>query len=102
MSKIQQYLDKIKEAVFGEEVRGSIHDAIQAIDERVEVCEGYETRVSQSETNAKTYAASAKTSENNAMAYMNATQQMSVTIVGDLQLQVSEEGILQAVYDDGE
>lgn len=35
MADIQKYLDDIKSAVYGEEVRGSIHDAIKAIDEEV-------------------------------------------------------------------
>lgn len=35
MAEIDHYLDKIKEAIYGEEVRDSIHDAIEAIDEEV-------------------------------------------------------------------
>lgn len=60
------------------------------------------TAATKSEAAAASYAANAKTSEDNALAYMKATQQMAITIVGDLQFQVSEEGVLQAVYDDGE
>ena len=36
MAKIQQYLDNIKNALFGREVRGSIHDGIDAINKEVE------------------------------------------------------------------
>ncbi len=36
MAKIQQYLDNIKNALFGREVRGSIHDGIEAINKEVE------------------------------------------------------------------
>ena len=35
MASIDTYLAKIREAVYGEEVRGSIHDAIQAINNEV-------------------------------------------------------------------
>ena len=33
MANIQTYLDNIQQAVYGEEVRGSIHDAIAAMNE---------------------------------------------------------------------
>lgn len=36
MADIQRYLDDIKQAVYGEEVRGSIHDAIAAINTFIE------------------------------------------------------------------
>lgn len=36
MAKIQQYLDNIKNALFGREVRSSIHDGIDAINKEVE------------------------------------------------------------------
>lgn len=76
--------------------------ALDKIDDRVVQLGGYQDRVAQSEKNAKTSETNAKISENKALQYMNSTQQMSVTIVGDLQFQVSQEGTLQVVYDDGE
>lgn len=33
MASIQSFLDKIKSAIYGEEVRGSIVDAIEAMNE---------------------------------------------------------------------
>lgn len=36
MANIQKYLDDIKKALFGREVRGSIHDAIEAINKETE------------------------------------------------------------------
>lgn len=69
----------------------------QVLDARksASAAEGSAATAKASETNAKI-------SENKALQYMNSTQQMSVTIVGDLQFQVSQEGTLQVVYDDGE
>lgn len=40
MANIQPYLDNIKSAVYGEEVRGSIHDAIEAINNEVQEGDG--------------------------------------------------------------
>ena len=36
MANIKTHLDKIKNALFGQEVRGSIHDGIDAINKEVE------------------------------------------------------------------
>ena len=98
MSKIQEYLSKIKIAKFGEEVRGAIYDAIETIDD---IAETAQDSAANSAAAAKASETKSKTSETNALNYMNATQKMSVAIVGDITFQVSTEGVLQAVYDDG-
>ena len=65
MANIQTYLDNIQQAVYGEEVRGSIHDAIAAMNEEssaakeaattAQKLDGVETRLNNqiSETNKK-------------------------------------------------
>lgn len=46
MADISQYLQDILDAIYGEQVRGSIHDAIEIINEASEVCIGAGTAVS--------------------------------------------------------
>ena len=46
MANISQYLQDILDAVYGEQVRGSIHDAIEIINEASEVCISAGTAVS--------------------------------------------------------
>ena len=45
MADISQYLQDILDAVYGEEVRGSIHDALEVMNEATEVCIGAGTAV---------------------------------------------------------
>lgn len=63
MADVDKYLAKILSAVYGEEVRGSIHDAIQAMN--VEATEAYDAAVNAKDSAAAS-AAAAKTSEDNA------------------------------------
>lgn len=63
MADVDKYLAKILSAVYGEEVRGSIHDAIQVMN--VEATEAYDTAVTAKDSAAAS-AAAAKTSEDNA------------------------------------
>ena len=78
MADIQKYLDDIKSAVYGEEVRGSIHDAIKAIDEEVytgvedaerllETMQSINTSVQGNASRAWTYADDASTAANEAI-----------------------------------
>lgn len=89
MANISVYLAKIKSAIYGEEVRGSIHDAIEAMnDESSEAKEAAitaknsaansasaaktsETNAKSSETNAANSAVEAAISETNASTYAN-------------------------------
>lgn len=84
MADISQYLRAIKIAKYGEEVRGSIHDAIEAMNEESSAAKEAaetakdsakasaaeaktsETKAKTSETNAKSSETKAKTSETNA------------------------------------
>ena len=63
MADVDKYLAQILSAIYGEEVRGSIHDAIQAMN--TEATEAYETAVTAKDSAAAS-AAAAKTSEDNA------------------------------------
>ena len=70
MADIEQYLREILQAVYGEEVRGSIHDAIEAMnndiyDNTVEV-KGYAESAKQSATNSEASAQRAATSASSA------------------------------------
>lgn len=71
MANIDSLLKKIKEAVYGRDVRDSIHDSIKAINEEVLNYNDYVTTkanaAAQSESNAKSYM-------NNANSYMNTTK----------------------------
>ena len=70
MADISQYLRAIKIAKYGEEVRGSIHDAIEAMNEESsaakEAAETAKDSAKASAAAAATSASSAKTSETNA------------------------------------
>ena len=77
MADISKFLSKIKNAIYGEAVRGSIHDALVAINEESssakEVAiisqnsaQASATAASASASNAKTSETNAKTSETNA------------------------------------
>ena len=63
MADIQTYLNNIQQAVYGEEVRGSIHDSIAAINEESSAAKEAATTAQNSAANS---AAAAKTSEDNA------------------------------------
>lgn len=52
MADISQYLQDILDAVYGEQVRGSIHDAIEVINEASEVCISAGTAVSSSSSSS--------------------------------------------------
>lgn len=60
MASISTYLAKILSAIYGEEVRGSIHDAISAINDESETAMKY---ASDEKDSAAAYAAAAKTSQ---------------------------------------
>lgn len=68
MASISVYLQKILAAVYGEEVRGSIHDAIKAIND--ESASAYQTAVT-SRDSAANYAAAALEHSNTAAGYKN-------------------------------
>jgi len=65
MANISQYLARIKSAIYGEEVRGSIHDAIEAMNVESNAAMHYAATAKDS---AKASAQAAKTSETNALA----------------------------------
>lgn len=70
MADISQHLKAIQTAKYGEEVRGSIHDALEAMNEELssakEVAETAQDSAKASATSAANSASSAKTSETNA------------------------------------
>ena len=89
---ITPYLNSIKNAVFGEEVRGSIHDAIKAVNdfadefytdaqEQAEAAAGSATQAAGSATNA---AASAQAAAASASDAQTAAETFRNTIVDDL------------------
>ena len=105
MANIEKELQEIKKARFGEEVRDSFYNGLYKMNEQIDNSEksaGTSASIAtEKASQAKASEEAAKTSEKNALQYMSATQKMSITIVGDITFQVSEDGILQAVYDDG-
>lgn len=78
MANISEFLQKILSARFGEDVRRSIHDAIEEIDKVADTAQGSATAMAQMAENkaneASGYASSAKTSESNAKSYMESTK----------------------------
>ncbi len=70
MANIAEYLARIKSAIYGEEVRGSIHDSIQAINsEVIDYNKEYDQKISEASkfaANAENSATNAATSEINA------------------------------------
>lgn len=68
MADISKYLTAIMEAVYGEEVRTSIHDAIDAINKE---CQAGLSTAGTYVTQAKGHADAAKTSATNASTYAN-------------------------------
>lgn len=105
MANIDKELQDIKEARYGIEVRGSLYNGLKKMNEQIDNSEksaGASASIAtQKAAEAKASETNAKASEINALQYMNATQKMSIAIVGNITFQVSKEGILQAVYDDG-
>lgn len=95
MANIQPYLDDIMSAVYGEEVRGSIHDAIEAINNECEegvsatsgsaklaeswAIGGTGTRTGENTNNAKYYAQQAASSASSAASSVTAQLQEYVT-----------------------
>ncbi len=76
MAGISTYLQKILDAVYGEEVRGSIHDALEAMNKESSSAMDYAYKAKDSATASAT---AAKKSETNAAASANtATQKASV------------------------
>lgn len=71
MADISQKLKAIREAVYGEEVRGSIHDALAAMNEESNAAMEYAATAKDSAMNS---AAAAKESENNAAASESAAK----------------------------
>ncbi len=108
MADVDKYLAKILSAVYGEEVRGSIHDAIQAMN--VEATEAYDTAVTAkdsaaasataaktSEDNAKVSETNAKTSEDNAkVSETNAKTSEDNALISEANAKISEDNSLEA------
>lgn len=112
MANIDKELQEIKNARFGEEVRDSFCNGLHKMNEQIDnseksagtsasIATEKASQAKASEEAAKASETNAKASEAKSLQYMNATQKMSIAIVGDITFQVSEDGVLQAVYDDG-
>lgn len=102
MADIEVYLEKIQEAVYGEEVRGSIHDAIQAVNEsaegsalsaelNAEKAETHAKKAEQSSVKAQVAADEAESSEENAEKYALNAKSYAVGTFGQVRSEDTED-----------